>query len=124
MGTGVKRLERDADHSPPSIAEVKNERQYNSAPYPRLHGIYGKSLHFIDTRLQLLTFWSLNGHKYLTRCLHERLFFLFSKSARQPMGPTQPPTQAISQFLPEGKADGGVKKLTTNLHLTQSFKKK
>jgi hypothetical protein len=29
---GVKRPGREADHSPPSSAEVKNEWSYNSAP--------------------------------------------------------------------------------------------
>jgi hypothetical protein len=44
MGTrgsfpGVKRLGREADHSSPSNAEVKNEWSYTSTPPIRLHGV-------------------------------------------------------------------------------------
>jgi len=54
MGTGgslpgVKWLERDVYHSPPSSAEIKNKRKYNSTPTLCLHGMYGKSLHVIGT---------------------------------------------------------------------------
>jgi hypothetical protein len=36
---GVKRPEREADHSPPSSAEVKNAWSYTSTPPIRLHGV-------------------------------------------------------------------------------------
>jgi hypothetical protein len=36
---GVKRPGREADHSPPSSAEVKNEWSYTSTPPIRLHGV-------------------------------------------------------------------------------------
>jgi hypothetical protein len=36
---GVKRPGREADHSPPSSAEVKNEWSYTSTPPVRLHGV-------------------------------------------------------------------------------------
>jgi hypothetical protein len=36
---GLKRLEREADHSPPSSAEVKNAWSYTSTPPIRLHGV-------------------------------------------------------------------------------------
>jgi len=36
---GVKRLRREADHSPPSGAEVKNAWNYTSAPPVRLHSV-------------------------------------------------------------------------------------
>jgi len=44
MGTGcsfpgVKRPEREADHSPPSIAKVKNAWSYTSTSPVRLHGV-------------------------------------------------------------------------------------
>jgi hypothetical protein len=44
MGTrrsflGVKRPRREADHSPPSSAEVKNELSYTFTPPIRLHGV-------------------------------------------------------------------------------------
>jgi hypothetical protein len=44
MGTGalflgVKRPGREADHSPPSSAEVKNGWSYTSTPPIRLHGV-------------------------------------------------------------------------------------
>jgi hypothetical protein len=44
MGTtdsfpGVKRPGREADHSPPSSAEVKNACIYTSTPPIRLHGV-------------------------------------------------------------------------------------
>jgi hypothetical protein len=44
MGTrgsfpGVKRPEREADHSPPSSAEVKNAWSYTTASPIRLHGV-------------------------------------------------------------------------------------
>jgi len=38
LTSGVKRLGREADHSPPSGAEVKNEWSYISTPSLRLHG--------------------------------------------------------------------------------------
>jgi hypothetical protein len=40
VGTGGKaRPGRDADHSPPSSAEVKEERSYTSSHQKRLHGV-------------------------------------------------------------------------------------
>jgi hypothetical protein len=36
---GVKRPGREADHSPPSIAEVKNAWSYTFTPPIRLHGV-------------------------------------------------------------------------------------
>jgi hypothetical protein len=36
---GVKRPGREADHSPPSGAEVKNTRSYISTPQVRLHDV-------------------------------------------------------------------------------------
>jgi hypothetical protein len=35
----VKRLGREADHSPPSTAEGKNARSYTSTPPIRFHGV-------------------------------------------------------------------------------------
>jgi hypothetical protein len=39
LSLGVKRPGREADHSPPSIAEVKNAWSYTSTPPLRFHGI-------------------------------------------------------------------------------------
>jgi hypothetical protein len=39
LSLGVKRPGREADHSPPSSAEVKNARSYTSIPPLRLHGV-------------------------------------------------------------------------------------
>jgi hypothetical protein len=39
LSLGVKRLGREADHSPPSSAEVKNAWIYTSTPPIRLHGV-------------------------------------------------------------------------------------
>jgi hypothetical protein len=39
LSPGVKRLEREADHSPPSSAEVKKAWSYTSTPPIRLHGV-------------------------------------------------------------------------------------
>jgi hypothetical protein len=39
LSLGVKRPGREADHSPPSNAEVKNAWRYNSTPPIRLHGV-------------------------------------------------------------------------------------
>jgi hypothetical protein len=36
---GVKRPGREADHSPPSSAEVKNAWSYTSTPPIRIHGV-------------------------------------------------------------------------------------
>jgi len=36
---GVKRLGREANHSPPSSAEVKVTWSYTSTPAVRLHGV-------------------------------------------------------------------------------------
>jgi len=38
VSPGVKRPRREADHSPPSNAEVKNSWNYTSTPI-RLHGM-------------------------------------------------------------------------------------
>jgi hypothetical protein len=39
LSLGVKRPGREADHSPPSRAEVKNAWSYTSTPPIRLHGV-------------------------------------------------------------------------------------
>jgi hypothetical protein len=39
LSMGVKRSEPEADHSPPSSAEVKNAWSYTSTPPIRLHGV-------------------------------------------------------------------------------------
>jgi hypothetical protein len=39
LSLGVKRSGREADHSPPSSAEVKNAWSYTSTPSLRLHGV-------------------------------------------------------------------------------------
>jgi hypothetical protein len=39
LSLGVKRTGREADHSPPSSAEVKNVLIYTWAPPMRLHGV-------------------------------------------------------------------------------------
>jgi hypothetical protein len=39
LSLGVKRPKREADHSPPSSAEVKNAWSYTSTPPFRLHGV-------------------------------------------------------------------------------------
>jgi hypothetical protein len=39
LSLGVKRPGREADHSPPSTAEVKNAWSYTSAPPIRPHGV-------------------------------------------------------------------------------------
>jgi hypothetical protein len=39
LSSGVKRLRREADHSPPSITEVKNTWRYKSTSSIRLHGM-------------------------------------------------------------------------------------
>jgi len=39
LSLGVRRLEREADHSPPSSAEVKNASSYDSTPPVRLQGV-------------------------------------------------------------------------------------
>jgi hypothetical protein len=39
LSLGVKRPECEADHSPPSSAEVKNVRSYTSTPPISLHGV-------------------------------------------------------------------------------------
>jgi hypothetical protein len=36
---GLKRPKREADHSPPSSAEVKNVWSYTSTPLTHLHGV-------------------------------------------------------------------------------------
>jgi hypothetical protein len=39
LSLGVKRLDRETDHSPPSSAEVRNAWSYISTPQIRLHGV-------------------------------------------------------------------------------------
>jgi hypothetical protein len=68
MGTGGKaRPGRDAEHSPPSNAEVSNEYDlYTLSPW-RLHGVTGQ-LHFYFTFIS-------NGHsKYVNMVLTCVLF--------------------------------------------------
>jgi len=43
---GVKRPGRDADYSPPTIAEVKSEWIYTSTPCLCYHGVYRENLNF------------------------------------------------------------------------------
>jgi hypothetical protein len=43
LSLGVKRPEREADHSPPSRAEVKNEWSYTATPLIRLSGVVLRS---------------------------------------------------------------------------------
>jgi hypothetical protein len=40
LSPGLKQPGREADHTPPSTAEVKNERGYASAPPAVLHDVY------------------------------------------------------------------------------------
>jgi len=54
MGTGVvsRRVERpgrDADHSPPSSVEIKNEWSYTSTLPMRLHGVFRDNHTFLPT---------------------------------------------------------------------------
>jgi hypothetical protein len=39
LSLGVKRMGREAAHSPPSIAEAQNAWSYTSTPPIRLHGV-------------------------------------------------------------------------------------
>jgi hypothetical protein len=39
LSLGVKQPGREADHSPPSSAEIKNEWSYTSTPPLHLHGV-------------------------------------------------------------------------------------
>jgi hypothetical protein len=39
LSLGIKRPGREADHSPPTSVEVKNEWSYNPTPPIRLHGV-------------------------------------------------------------------------------------
>jgi hypothetical protein len=43
MSPGIKRSGREADHSLPSIVEVKNERSYTATPSVCLHGMEKES---------------------------------------------------------------------------------
>jgi hypothetical protein len=66
MGTGgvlylgVKRPEREADHSPPSGAEVNNAWSYTSTPPMRLHGVVIKLRDNFTFNLVLESFYSLS----------------------------------------------------------------
>jgi hypothetical protein len=51
---GVKQPEREADHSPPYSAEVKNEWSYTSSPPIRLNGMM-LNLKIIETTLLYFT---------------------------------------------------------------------
>jgi hypothetical protein len=53
---GVKRPGREADHSPPSSAEVKNTWSYISTPPIRLHGVV---LSQTQWKLYLLQYWTM-----------------------------------------------------------------
>jgi hypothetical protein len=52
LSLGVKRLGREADHSPPSSAEVKNEWMYTSTPPTRLHVVLLRDKVFSFNMLQ------------------------------------------------------------------------
>ena len=45
----LKRLQREADHSYPSSAKIKNEWSYTSTPAISLHGVDSNTMIFIFT---------------------------------------------------------------------------
>jgi hypothetical protein len=62
MGTrgafhGVKRLVREADHSPPSSAEVKNAWSYTSTPQYVFMTLYLLALPAIESAFLLKELW-------------------------------------------------------------------
>jgi hypothetical protein len=58
LSLGVKRPRREADHSPPSSAEVTNVWIYTSTPPIRLHGVV---LSYVQGQLYLYTTNSIFG---------------------------------------------------------------
>jgi TATA-box binding protein (TBP) (component of TFIID and TFIIIB) len=52
MDMGIKRPEREADHSSPLVPEVKNEWSYTSVPSMRLHGVHKKGFIFISRKVR------------------------------------------------------------------------
>jgi hypothetical protein len=114
---GVKRLGREAGHSPPHSAEVKNEWSYTSTPPVSLHGVvlsestgttlplpHGDitSIHMVFSFLiGVLGFDSWQGLG----------IFLFTTASRTALGTTQPPIQwvpgslSLGVRLPEREAD-------------------
>jgi hypothetical protein len=73
LSLGLKRQARQADHSPPSSAEVKNECSYNSTSPIRLHGVV---LKVIYTAL----LWDCMIFLYFISCF----LLSFQKSIKQP----------------------------------------
>jgi hypothetical protein len=60
LSLGAKRPRREADHSPPSSAEVKNAWSYTPIPPVRLHGVVlnqstGTTLPFFFTYMSMYT---------------------------------------------------------------------
>jgi hypothetical protein len=52
----AKRPERDADHSPPSVAEVKSEWSCTSAPPIRLHDEHRENFTFLYSSRSILRY--------------------------------------------------------------------
>jgi hypothetical protein len=66
---GINRPRREADHPPPSSAEVKNECSYASTPPVRLHGVvlvngYVFKASYLVKRREDFTFTLLGIHVY------------------------------------------------------------
>jgi hypothetical protein len=64
LSLGVKRPGIEADHSPPSSAEVKNEWSYTSTPPIRLHGVVLSQAQE-QIYLCLYFYTLLNEHSYI-----------------------------------------------------------
>jgi hypothetical protein len=108
---GVKRLGREADHSPPTSAEVKNTWMYTSTPPIRLHGVV---LNYLSTGT---TFGRVKN-------------FIFSTSSRPVLETTQTPIQWVPgvkqpgreadhsppQLMPRSRTRGSIHPLRIRLH--------
>jgi hypothetical protein len=92
----IKRPGREADHSPPSCAEVKNSWSYTSAPPVRLHGVVVKHRYNWGYLSGRAPNW-LDDRGFKSR---QRLgIFLFTTASRPAVRPVQLPTQWVSGVL-------------------------
>jgi hypothetical protein len=63
LSLGVKRPRREADHSPPSSAEVKNAWRYTFTPSIHLHGVVKVKIKFLclTKNHTMKTYWGSGG---------------------------------------------------------------
>jgi hypothetical protein len=95
----VKRLVREADHSPPFSTDIRNTWSYTCIP-----AYVKKRMHYVEnmSRFNIVTGYGLSDTGVAVRVLGGSKDFLFSASSRPALGPTQPPIRWVLGALSPG----------------------